>query len=106
MLADVGWSWLMDALAGRGASFSHEGGTVTRVLSRSFGALADRPSSVEIELRASWTPQIPHDLSQPAGRGKGPDLGPHVLAWTDLLCTVAGLPPLPEGVTALRTRRH
>jgi hypothetical protein len=36
----------------------------------------------------------------------GPDLGPHVLAWTDLLCTVAGLPPLPEGVTALRTRRH
>jgi hypothetical protein len=103
MLADVGWSWLMDALAGRGAAFSHEGGTVTRVLSQSFGALADRPGSVEIELRASWTP---HDLPQPNGRPTGPDLGPHVLAWTDLLCTVAGLPPLPEGVTALRTRRH
>jgi hypothetical protein len=103
LLADVGWSWLVDALGGRGAEFSHEGGTVTRVMSQSFAALAERPSSVEIELRASWTP---HDLSTTGGRTVGPDLGPHLLAWTDLLCTVAGLPPLPEGVTALRTRRH
>lgn len=103
LLADVGWSWLLDALRGRGADFSHEGGTVTRVMSQSFAALAERPSSVEIELRASWTP---HDLSSAGGRPPGPDLGPHLLAWTDLLCTVAGLPPLPEGVTALRTRRH
>lgn len=103
LLADVGWSWLLDALRGRGADFSHEGGTVTRVMSQSFAALAERPSSVEIELRASWTP---HDLSSAGGRPSGPDLGPHLLAWTDLLCTVAGLPPLPEGVTALRTRRH
>lgn len=103
LLADVGWSWLMDALHGRSADFSHEGGTVTRVMSQSFAALADRPSSVEIELRASWTP---HDLSTPNGRPAGPDLGPHLLAWTDLLCTVAGLPPLPDGVTALRARRH
>jgi hypothetical protein len=72
-------------------------------MSQSFAALAERPSSVEIELRASWTP---HDLSTTGGRTVGPDLGPHLLAWTDLLCTVAGLPPLPEGVTALRTRRH
>jgi hypothetical protein len=103
LLADVGWSWLIDALGGRRAGYSHEGGTVTRVMSQSFAALADRPSSVEIELRASWTP---HDVTQVAGRSAGPDLGPHLLAWTDLLCTVAGLPPLPEGVTALRTRRH
>ncbi len=102
LLADVGWSWLVDALGGRGAEFSHEGGTVTRVMSQSFAALAERPASVEIELRASWTP---HDLPA-VGRTAGPDLGPHLLAWTDLLCTVAGLPPLPEGVTALRTRRH
>lgn len=102
LLADVGWSWLVDALGGRGAEFSHEGGTVTRVMSQSFAALAERPASVEIELRASWTP---HDLPA-VGRPTGPDLGPHLLAWTDLLCTVAGLPPLPEGVTALRTRRH
>jgi hypothetical protein len=103
LLADVGWSWLLDALRGRGADFSHEGGTVTRVMSQSFAGLAERPSSVEIELRASWTP---HDVSAPSGRSPGADLGPHLLAWTDLLCTVAGLPPLPEGVTALRTRRH
>jgi hypothetical protein len=95
---------LLDALRGRGAAFDHEGGTVTRVMSQSFAALADRPSSVEIELRASWTP---HDLPQQVGaRVAGPDLSHHLLAWTDLLCTVAGLPPLPEGVTALRARRH
>jgi hypothetical protein len=104
MLADVGWSWLVDALQGRGAQFSHEGGTVTRVLSQSFAALADRPTSVEIELRASWTPADVRTLN--GARGSGPDLAPHLLAWTDLLCTVAGLPPLPDGVTALRTRRH
>ncbi|HET8616687.1 MAG TPA: DUF3000 domain-containing protein [Actinomycetales bacterium] len=102
LLADVGWSWLVDALAGREAPFSHEGGTVTRVLSQSFAALADRPASVEIELRASWTPHGPRDGS----RSSGPDLGVHLLAWTDLLCTVAGLPPLPDGVTALRARRR
>ena len=30
----------------------------------------------------------------------------HLEAWADLLCTVAGLPPLPEGVTALPHRRR
>jgi hypothetical protein len=93
LLGEVGWSWLLEALNGRGAGFSHEGGTVTRVVSQSFAALADRPSGVEIEIRASWTP---HD----------DDLAPHLSAWTDLLCTVAGLPPLPDGVTALPTRRR
>jgi len=32
------------------------------------------------------------------------DLGPHVRGWTDLLCTVAGLPPLPDGVASLPRR--
>lgn len=88
LLGEVGWSWLMDALALRGVHASAEAGTVTRVVSQSFAALADRPASVEMEVRASWTPV-------------GPDAGAHLLAWSDLLCTIAGLPPLPEGVVAL-----
>jgi DUF3000 family protein len=92
VLGAVGWSWLLDALADRNATYSHEGGTVTRVVAESFAALADRGSGVSIEIRASWTP---HDT----------DLAPHLLAWTDLLCTVGGLPPVPEGVSALPGRR-
>jgi len=93
MLGEVGWSWLLDALAAHEARFTQDGGTVTRVVSQSFGALAERPASVEIEVRGSWTPL-------------GADLGVHLLGWSDLLCTVAGLPPLPEGVTALPGRRR
>ena len=93
LLGEVGWSWLLEALGQRGARYVREGGTVTRVVSESFAALADRPSGVEIEVRASWTPA-------------DDDLSAHLLAWTDLLCTVAGLPPLPEGVTALPSRRR
>ncbi len=93
MLGEVGWSWLLDALAAHEARFTQDGGTVTRVVSQSFGALAERPASVEIEVRGSWTPL-------------GEDLGVHLLGWSDLLCTVAGLPPLPEGVTALPGRRR
>jgi hypothetical protein len=92
VLGAVGWSWLLDALADRGAAYSNEGGTVTRVVAESFAALAERGSDVSIEIRASWTPQ-------------GDDLAAHLLAWTDLLCTVGGLPPLPDGVSALPGRR-
>ena len=92
VLGAVGWSWLLDALADRGAAYSNEGGTVTRVVAESFAALAERGSDVSIEIRASWTPQ-------------GDDLAAHLLAWTDLLCTVGGLPPVPDGVSALPGRR-
>lgn len=88
MLGQVGWTWLEDALADAGAHAVARGGTVTRVLSESFAGLADRPATVEIEIRASWTPV-------------DDDLAAHLRGWTDLLCTVAGLPPLPEGVVAL-----
>lgn len=93
VLGAVGWTWLTDALAAHGAEHTAAGGTVTRVVSESFGALADRPASVEMEVRASWTPL-------------GPDMSSHLEAWADLLCTVAGLPPLPDGVTALPHRRR
>ena len=67
------------------------GGTVTRVLSQSFGALEDRPDEVEVEIRASWTPLG--------------DIADHVEAWGELLCTASGLPPVPEGVAPLPSRR-
>ena len=88
LLGQVGWSWLTDALDGRGVGYTAEAGTVTRVVSESFGGLSDKDPSIEMELRASWTPV------------EG-GLGDHLVAWSDLLCTIAGLPPLPEGVIAL-----
>ena len=93
MLGGVGWSWLMDALKARDAPYTAEGGTVTRVVSESFAALGERKATVEMEIRASWTPT-------------GPDLGVHLQVWSDLLCMIAGLPPLPEGVVALPGRRR
>lgn len=91
LLAEVAWTWFTDALAGSGVDARAAGGTVTRVLSQSFGALDERPELCELELRASWT-------------ARDEDLAPHLEAWGDLLCTVAGLPPLPEGVVALGPR--
>ncbi|WP_411284861.1 DUF3000 domain-containing protein [Lapillicoccus sp.] len=93
MLGAVGWSWLIDALESRGVDYGAEAGTVTRVVSESFAGLSDREPTVEMEVRASWTPH-------------GSDLGAHLLAWSDLLCTIAGLPPLPDGVVALPGQRR
>jgi hypothetical protein len=92
MLAGVGWAWLTEALDGHGASFAAASGTVTRVASESFGAIAAETGSAQIEIRASWTPL---DESYEA----------HLLAWCDLLCTTAGLPPVAPGVVTLPRRR-
>jgi len=89
LLGEVGWAWLTDALESAGAGYHSLSGTVTRVLSESFGGLSLRGRTVEIELRASWTPNTT-------------DLGPHLDAWIELAASAAGLEPLPEGVTALR----
>jgi hypothetical protein len=91
LLGQVGWSWLQESLTACGAEHTAAGGTVTRVVSETFGALAGPPPTVEIEVRASWTPVD--------------DVVAHLEAWSTLLCTVAGLPPLPAGVTSLRRRR-
>jgi hypothetical protein len=93
MLGSVAWTWLVEALENHKAPYRAAGGTATRILSESFGTLADRPGSIDIELRASWTPQ-------------GPDIRSHLEAWSDMVCTFAGLPPLPEGVSALPLRRR
>ena len=88
LLAGVAWTWFSDAIDDAGITPIATGGTVTRVLSQSFGTLAARPDEVEVEIRASWT-------------AEGPDLGPHLQAWGALLCASAGLPPLPDGVVSL-----
>ena len=56
MLGSVAWTWLVEALETHHAPYRAAGGTATRVLSESFGTLSDRPGSIDIELRASWTP--------------------------------------------------
>jgi hypothetical protein len=91
MLAEVVWAWLGESLVGPDAPAHLLGGTVTRVVSESFGTLADRPAAIQVELRASWTPLGPMDAQ----------LG----AWADVLCRLAGLPPLPSGVSPLPRRR-
>lgn len=84
--AEAAWSWLDEALAG--VDHRQMGGTVTKVVSRSFGEIADREDEVTVELRVSWTPV-------------DADMGPHIVAWTELLAMCAGIPPAPEGVTVL-----
>jgi hypothetical protein len=91
LLAEVGWSWLTEALDAHAAEYAAPSGTVTTVASESFGGMAAEPSTAQIEIRASWTP---------VG-----DLTPHVEAWGELLCTAAGLPPVPEGVATMPSRR-
>ncbi|WP_435745483.1 DUF3000 domain-containing protein [Nocardioides sp. SYSU DS0663] len=101
MLAEVGWSWLTEALDAHGATYAMVSGTVTRVATESFGGMADEGGTAQLELRASWTPGAP--AGSPSGAG--PDIGPHVEAWGELLCTAVGLPPVPDGVTVMPSRR-
>jgi DUF3000 family protein len=93
LIGQVGWSWLTEALDARTAGYRQASGTVTRVVTEGFGVKDGEPAATSFELRASWSP---------AGHG---DLGGHLVAWSDALCTASGLPPLPAGVSALRTPR-
>ena len=88
LLPEVGWSWLTEGLAERGAAYLAAGGTVTQTTSTRFGDLHGPRTSVALELRGSWT-------------ARTTELGPHLLAFVDLLCTAAGIPP--EGVTVLES---
>ncbi|MDP9117765.1 MAG: DUF3000 domain-containing protein [Actinomycetota bacterium] len=86
MLPAVGWSWLTGALEERGAAYRAAGGTVTQTTSTRFGDLAGPSTTIELELRASWT-------------ADNPDMTAHLYAFVDMVCAAAGLPP--EGVTLL-----
>lgn len=89
VVSDVGWSWLEEALQRSGAALAAFGGTVTRTHSQPYGAMAGRESAGDLEIRASWTPL--EDA-----------LGTHARAWLDLLETMAGLEPIPDGIAPLR----
>jgi hypothetical protein len=91
-VADVAWSWLVDSLDARGASYDRASGTATKILSTGYGELASHGDGAQLELRASWSPTTT-------------DLAPHIEAWSELICTLAGLPPTVEGVTLLASRR-
>lgn len=91
LLPQVGWSWLLDALDAHRAQHHATGGTVTRTASSRFGAMDEQGDSCEIELRCSWTPD-------------DDDLAPHLRAFCDVMCSMAGLPTTaPTGVTTLPT---
>lgn len=100
MLAAVGWSWLTEALDAHGATYTAASGTVTRVATESFGGMADEGGTAQIEIRASWTP-----LPPPGAEDAPLDVSAHVEAWGELMCTAVGLPPVPEGVTPMPSRR-
>lgn len=91
MLADVAWAWLTDALESRHAGFHSASGTATKTLSKGFGSLASEGDGAQIELRASWSPEGA--------------IAPHVEAWAELVCMLAGLPPGSEGIAMLGSRR-
>ncbi|GAA5208755.1 DUF3000 domain-containing protein [Microbacterium kyungheense] len=91
LLADVAWTWLTDALESRKAAFHSASGTATKTLSKGFGSLTAEGDGAQIELRASWSPEGA--------------IAPHVEAWAELVCMLAGLPPGSEGIAMLDSRR-
>ncbi len=91
LLADVTWSWLVDALDSRDAVYHSASGTSTKTLSKGFGGLAIEGDGAQIELRASWTPEGP--------------FRPHVEAWAELVGMLAGLPPGSEGIAVIGARK-
>jgi hypothetical protein len=91
-VADVAWSWLVDALDDRAARYIAASGTATKIISTGYGELAEQGDGAQLEIRASWTPM------------EG-DIRAHVEGWGELLCMLAGLPPVTEGVSLLSARR-
>ena len=84
LLAEVTWSWLLEALEARGAGYRAERGTVTVTASRRFGSGVDDSDSeldvCEVELRCSWSPTGAEELAD------------HLAAFCDLLGALAGVP--------------
>ena len=96
LLPEVGWSWFLEALESEGCSLAAPSGTVTRVSSASFGKLSPRNDESEIEIRASWTPAITDPI----------EIMKHIAGWCRLITDVAGLEPIPDGVSTISSARR
>ena len=93
LLGSAARSWLIEALDNAGAGYRALVGTVTRVLSETFGGLELTDSCAHAEIRASWSPTTP-------------DLTPHLVAWYELLHVAAGNEPhLAVPLTLAGSRR-
>ncbi|HJF15651.1 MAG TPA: DUF3000 domain-containing protein [Enteractinococcus helveticum] len=93
LVSEVAWTWMVEALEDAYATYRQPGGTASRVLSQGFGMLDQQIETIDLELRASWTPE-------------GDYLDRHLTAWSDMVCTFAGLPPVTEGVVPLSRHRR
>lgn len=78
LLSEALWGWADECLFHAGADYHDLAGTVTRELSESFGGLELKGSTLNVEVRASWTPQLP-------------DLSAHLHAWSDFMARAAGV---------------
>lgn len=96
LLPEVGWSWFLESLEKNNCSYNSPSGTVTRVTSASFGKLSSRTDETQIEIRASWTPVVVDSTL----------ILDHIQSWCNLICEVAGLPPIPEGVSTISNARR
>jgi hypothetical protein len=96
LLPEVGWSWFLESITNAGCEFNAPSGTVTRVSSASFGKLSPRHDESEMEIRASWSPIV----SDPR------ELMKHIEGWCNLIAEVSGLPPIPEGVSAITSAKR
>lgn len=78
LLAEALWAWTDECLGAAGAGYHDLTGTVTREISESFGGLVLRGSTMNVEMRASWT-------------ASSCALGEHLAGWTDLMLRTCGV---------------
>nr|WP_111837094.1 DUF3000 domain-containing protein [Actinomyces bovis] len=89
-LGRAAWSWLVESLEQAGVGYRALVGTVTRVVSETFGGLELSDTSAQAEIRASWSPTTT-------------DLGPHLTAWyTTIHLSAGNSPELALPLTAAR----
>ena len=94
MLGSVAWTWLVEALE------NHQAALPQRRRHRHAHPLGE----LRNPRRPARTPST--SSCAPPGRPPRPTSQAHLEAWSDMVCTFAGLPPLPDGVSALPNRRR
>ena len=58
LLPAVAWTWLTDGAGSARAAYTAIGGTITQTTSTRFGELAGPAPTADLEIRASWTPDV------------------------------------------------